>query len=209
MGNAEARVDSGQGVGKMVVAGLGARRAAGRARGRHPQPERKSHQRAAEGQWFGRAPTCPPPTCGRWAGCCTCGWRVPARCPARPDAERLDGLLGRRRGHRQRGTAARDHGPGLRFRPTVSWGRSARSRAWGTGRLGSEMLRRIPEGQSAVSGTADRAGAVASTGGPAPYRWGTRRPRGRPDHQDQAPGSRYARRTLGPRRISAGGLFHD
>lgn len=44
--------------------------------------------------------------------------------------------------------------------------------------------RRRLEGRAAVPGTAGPAGTVASIEGPAPRGWGTRRPQGRPPHQD-------------------------
>jgi hypothetical protein len=47
--------------------------------------------------------------------------------------------------------------------------------------------RRRLAGQAAAPGTAGPAGTVASTEGPAPHGRGTRRPQGRPPHQDPGP----------------------
>lgn len=49
------------------------------------------------------------------------------------------------------------------------------------------LKRRRLEGQTAAPGTAGPAGTVASTEGPAPHGRGTRRPQGRPPHQDPGP----------------------
>ncbi|GAA2310841.1 hypothetical protein GCM10010431_33680 [Streptomyces kunmingensis] len=68
----------------------------------------------------------------------------------------------------------------------------------------------LPPDRVCRSGTAGPGDTVASTGAPAPYRRARRRPKGPPPgRRIRAPGSRYARRALGPRHISAGGLFYD
>jgi hypothetical protein len=51
------------------------------------------------------------------------------------------------------------------------------------------LNRRRPEGQVAAPGTGGPAGTVAPTGGPAPHGRGTRRPHGRPLHEDPGPRS--------------------
>jgi LmbE family N-acetylglucosaminyl deacetylase len=69
--------------------------------------------------------------------------------------------------------------------------------------------RRRPEGRAVAPGTAGPAVTVASTEGPVPHGRGRRRHRvARPAWpRTRTPDPRYARRALGPRRSSAGGLF--